>query len=421
MFSEIASFLYKTNGPAEIEVHAFWVPGRVELLGKHVDYAGGKSVVAALQRGFAFVVYKHKMPNITVVDVSSKQSIGLDLVSGAINVKLPWGKYVQAVVERIRDNFLASREGGTICFCSNLPSSAGLSSSSALLTGLFLSLNALYNVDEQRSYKEAVRDQMDLADYLGHVENGHTYKSLKGNKGVGTLGGSQDHTAILCSRKNYLRVFAYKPNRFLDEMRLPSELTLCVASSGVKAEKTRNARIKYNACSMQVRQIIDCIQKGADKSVSLEQVLASSDYSLEIMRERLEECGDVQLLLDRLYHYYYETQEIIPTAIQSFKENDFKGFGAAVRRSQVVAETYLKNQVKETSSLARCAYDEGALASSAFGAGFGGSVWALVHESTSASFLAAWKKSYLEAFPEHEQAACFFLDNTGPPASKLSA
>ena len=35
-----------------------------------------------------------------------------------------------------------------------------------------------------------------LADYLGHVENGQTYRALVGEKGVGTFGGSQDRSFI---------------------------------------------------------------------------------------------------------------------------------------------------------------------------------------------------------------------------------
>src|SRR2546425_5961945 len=34
---------------------AFWVPGRIEVFGKHTDYAGGRSLIATVPRGFAFV------------------------------------------------------------------------------------------------------------------------------------------------------------------------------------------------------------------------------------------------------------------------------------------------------------------------------------------------------------------------------
>src|SRR3954469_11127256 len=37
------------------DVRAWWVPGRIEFLGKHTDYAGGRSLVCATERGFAVV------------------------------------------------------------------------------------------------------------------------------------------------------------------------------------------------------------------------------------------------------------------------------------------------------------------------------------------------------------------------------
>ena len=37
------------------DVRAWWVPGRIEFLGKHTDYAGGRSLLCATERGFAVV------------------------------------------------------------------------------------------------------------------------------------------------------------------------------------------------------------------------------------------------------------------------------------------------------------------------------------------------------------------------------
>ncbi len=35
--------------------HAWWVPGRIEVFGKHTDYAGGRTLVCPVPRGFAVV------------------------------------------------------------------------------------------------------------------------------------------------------------------------------------------------------------------------------------------------------------------------------------------------------------------------------------------------------------------------------
>src|SRR5438093_10770078 len=38
------------------ERRAFHVPGRIEVLGKHTDYAGGRSLLCAVERGFVIAV-----------------------------------------------------------------------------------------------------------------------------------------------------------------------------------------------------------------------------------------------------------------------------------------------------------------------------------------------------------------------------
>lgn len=39
-------------------VRAFFVPGRIEILGKHTDYVGGRSIITATEKGFCIVVAK---------------------------------------------------------------------------------------------------------------------------------------------------------------------------------------------------------------------------------------------------------------------------------------------------------------------------------------------------------------------------
>jgi galactokinase len=61
----------------------------------------------------------------------------------------------------------------------------------------------------------------------------------------------------------------------------------------------------------------------------------------------------------------------------------------------------------------------GADASSAFGAGFGGSVWALVAADAAEQFLTRWRKAYAHDFPEHTSHAEFIVTRPGPGATRL--
>jgi galactokinase len=66
--------------------------------------------------------------------------------------------------------------------------------------------------------------------------------------------------------------------------------------------------------------------------------------------------------------------------------------------------------------LARSAKELGAAAASAFGAGFGGAVWAMVAVEESEVFLARWARRYREDFTELAGQSSFFLTRPGPAA-----
>ena len=79
----------------------------------------------------------------------------------------------------------------------------------------------------------------------------------------------------------------------------------------------------------------------------------------------------------------------------------------------------LGNGVPETIELARSARELGAFATSSFGAGFGGSVWALVESGEAAVFATRWLAGYQSAFPARAAAATVFIARPAPGLSRL--
>jgi len=114
-----------------------------------------------------------------------------------------------------------------------------------------------------------------------------------------------------------------------------------------------------------------------------------------------------------------EALEIIPAAGDALGRGDLQRLGELVDRSQWGAEQLLGNQVPETMHLTRSARSLGAVAASAFGAGFGGSVWALVRRDEVERFEACWRESYEARFPEPAARATFFVTTAGPAAMRL--
>jgi galactokinase len=129
---------------------------------------------------------------------------------------------------------------------------------------------------------------------------------------------------------------------------------------------------------------------------------------------------DAAARLERAEQFLEEAGVIIPAAYEALAADDVGAFGRLVARSHHLAETKLKNQIAETIALAESARSNGAIAASAFGAGFGGSVWALVRAEDATRFVESWRSAYLQSFGAQRDAAAFFIARPGPAALRLA-
>jgi galactokinase len=405
-------------------VRAFFVPGRIELLGKHTESAGGSSLVAAVEQGFCLVAAPRADNKIQVTDVVSGERARFVYDPELVPAHGHWSNYPMTVARRLARNFPGPRRGVDLAFGSDLPAAAGMSSSSALIVATFLALSAANDLKSHARYARNIADIFLLAEYLGTNENGQNFGELEGDRGVGTFGGSEDHTAILCSEAGKIGQFAYCPTRFERRIAVPAGYTFVLGSSGVVAEKTGVAQELYNRASGRAAAVVQAwraatgggeahlkaiLDRGPDAAVQLRQVL-------EQVREGAFTAAE---LLQRLQHFSAENQEIIGAAADALEGGDLERFGCLVDRSQDLGATLLGNQVPETVALAAAARACGAAAASAFGAGFGGSVWALVRAEQAADFRKEWSDRYAGAFPQRLEAARFFHSQAGPAAFEL--
>lgn len=403
---------------------AFFVPGRIEILGKHTDYAGGRSMLVATDKGFCMVLRARDDAQVSVTDVVQCDSVHFEMHPDLTPPVGHWSNYPMAVARRIVRNFRTARRGVDLVIGSDLPAAAGMSSSSAFVVAVFLALSQVNDLSAQPAYQSNIDGPTDLAGYLGTVENGQSFKELAGHKGVGTFGGSEDHTAILCCRPNQISQYAYCPVRFQRGIQLPDGYTFAVGASGVVAEKAGGARERFNRASLLSSALIELWRERTNnREQYLADAMASAPDALETLQSIVKTskhhvyCADA--LLRRLEHFQLENNQIIPAAGDALDNGDLASFGKWVDRSQQGAERLLGNQIPETIYLAATARNLGAPAASAFGAGFGGSVWALIKSGDADTFLAAWADGYRRKFPRRDQTCSFFTTAAGPAALRL--
>ena len=420
----LAAKALRSSLPADSEARLIWVPGRIEVAGKHTDYAGGRSLVVPTSQGIVMVVVPRSDRRILVVDAIEGSEFEFPLQAQPVAVQKSWHNYFATAACRLAGNFPGLSRGACISFASNLPIAAGLSSSSALIVGTFLALASVNRLMDRRDYRQAIPDLETLAGYLGAVENGYSYGTLTGTGGVGTFGGSEDHTAILCGQPGSLVQYSYSPVRFERAIALPEDFVFTVATSGIKAEKTGSARADYNRLSLQSVEVARLWREvtGSDLP-DMGSILVADPDAASKFPDLLEQVEDTAFpkrhLSVRFEHFEQENQIIVPNSGTALAEGEIERFGEWIDRSMHLAESLLGNQVPETSFLAARARQLGAVAASAFGAGFGGAVWALVARDEAETFKYYFKESYLKAFPGHRRSATFFLTDAGPPAKEI--
>jgi len=323
---------------------------------------GGRSVLCALDRGIRLLAAPRQDGAFRVYDVNRREE-----AEGH-----GWNRYVTAVAERVLRDFGTRCGGADMVFASDLPSASGMSSSSALIVACFLALASGTDILDSLGSREA------WASYLAGVETG-----------VGTHGGSEDHTAILCCEKGQWARYRFCPVEREGSLAAPADMSLVLGVSGVVAQKAGAAQAFYNGAS------------------ALGAAARNGDRSTPELRARWEQ-------------FEQESEVIIPAAWTAAEGGDWAQFGREVERSQELAERLLGNQVAETIALARLARELGAVAASAFGAGYGGAVWALAPRRGARRFCAAWRAAYQKAFAARAADSLFFVSTAGPGAQPLA-
>jgi galactokinase len=400
---------------------AWWVPGRIEVLGKHTDYGGGRSLLCAVERGFHVVASPRDDALVHIVDASTNASVSIPLERDAESRPGHWTDYPIAVVRRIARDFPGAHVGMNAAIRSSLPSASGLSSSSAMVIACFLPLAALNQLRDHPAWR-AIADDDALGEYLGAVENGRAFGPFPADRGVGTQGGSEDQTAIIRSVPGTLLQYHFIPVTHEATEPLSGGWQFVIAMSGAHAAKGGAVQARYNALAEEVTALLGLWNREtgrADRSL-FAALHALPDATQLLFAAIAADPGSPPALYNRLAQFTDEIDTIIPEVSRRLMSGDVAGIGDLVARSQAGAERALRNQIPETSHLAGRARDLGAAAASAFGAGFGGSVWALVRSEEAASFKARWRDDYLATFPARRHRAEFFGSGAGPGARELA-
>jgi len=225
-------------------------PGRVNLMGRHVDHRGGyintiaihnDVWITAAARDDGRLHLRNLDPefasqNLDPTDLwraaegrSWHDFIESEAVAGHLaRHRGAWTNYALGAYLRFRREFGNPVAGGlNAVFWGDVPRSVGLSSSSAVFVATAMALARLAGIEVEPDR------------FIGLCGEGEWF--------VGTRGGAGDHAAMIHGRRGMISQIGFFPIHLANRASLPDCIEIILCNSRQQAQKSREARDLFNA------------------------------------------------------------------------------------------------------------------------------------------------------------------------------
>lgn len=347
-------------------------PGRVNLLGEHVDYNGGPVLPAAIDR-YVIIGAKPQQDNLVsleAVDLQEELTFSIDKISERVDITgRPFPQWVlyPAGVLWAANNMGLNLSGFKAIFSSNIPIGSGLSSSAAVEVGFAALLRELCG------WKI---DNIELARLCQLAEN----------KYVGVNCGIMDQFASSNGVEN-AAIYLNTKDLTFETVPLPEEVSIVIADSKMRRSLSGS---EYNERRKSCEEAFDTLKK------FLPDINNLSDVSIE----NFNKFGN--LLSTETYkrakHVIHECYRV-EQALHYLKNEDIKNFGALMIEGHNSLRDLYQVSTPELDFLVSTAIQtNGCFGSRLTGAGFGGCTVSLVENKHCEGFINHLKNEYFRAF-----------------------
>jgi galactokinase len=351
--------------PPRVEIRA---PGRVNLLGEHVDYNQGIVLPAAIDRAATLVAASTSDGTVTLcaLDLSEQVSFKLSEVEKRVDPQgdpLPgWALYPAGVAWSLQQAGY-SLSGMQAVYHSDVPIGAGLSSSAAVEVAFATTWQALSGWEINK---------LTLAKLCQHAENDY----------VGVSSGLMDQFASTCGVEGHVLCFDTRNLEWMP-LKLPSGTAIIIADSGIRRSLTNSA---YNERRQACEQAVLLLRKYMPEIQSLRDVstVEFAAYSMYLPHE----------IAKRAEHVVKEIHRV-DQAIIALNRGDARMFGAYMYASHKSLRDLYEVSISELDSLVEIARSlPGIYGARLTGAGFGGCTVNLVDEKHAPEFIQGLQEGY---------------------------
>lgn len=345
---EMKELFIKEYGKDTREIKTFLSPGRVNLIGEHIDYNGGFVFPGALTVGIYAALALRDDNKIRMRSKNVEGEVIVDLDSELVYKKEDdWGNYPKGVVKALKD--LGHKiPGMDLVLFSNIPDGAGLSSSAALEVLMAYIILYLENPEQI--------NRVEISKLCQKVENEFVGVNCGIMDQFAVAVGKKDHAILLDCASLY---YEYAPLNL-------GEYSLVIMSTNKRREL---ADSKYNERRAECEKALEIINSKKEEKL---------DNLCQATLEDIEAYICDETIKKRARHVVTENERV-KKSMEMLKENDIKAFGELMTGSHISLENdyevtglHLDTLVHEALKI------EGCIGARMTGAGFGGCAIALV-------------------------------------------
>ena len=327
--------------------HIFFCPGRVNLIGEHIDYNGGKVMPCAISLGTWLLVSKNNNKLLRFSSLNFPEKADFHLQDSYSKTGKEWFNYPLGVInEIVQEGDHIS--GLDLLFYGNLPIGAGLSSSASIevLTGFALSKLFGLHISEK-----------ELALIGKKAEN----------EFIGVNSGIMDQFAVVMGKKNKAILLDCDT---LDYEYLPFETGGHILTIINSNKQRKLADSKYNERFAECGKALKALKKELN-------VTHLCDIDLKTFEDHRHLIND-PVLDKRALHVISENFRV-GEAKDALKANDLATFGKLMYASHQSLKDWYEVSGKELDTIVEfCKTYDDCIGARMTGAGFGGCAIALV-------------------------------------------